>query len=703
MSPESANPPPATDERDFPRDRDAILACAANAFRTAQRRMHPIKPLTGWLRDFLGGIDLPVATVFPADPALLSDDHGPANGATIADALRRFLDSHPAPSEPDALERRIDIAAGLFGLSSTEAVILRILVHTRRLEALETLCTLAAPWKSPGFEMETISPAGVASVTGLHLQDVSEALAETGRLAGSGLVIVEPSGRLTLLGRVYRYIASGGARDARNAIIGTPAPASLDWDDFSHFGPDLDTIAAVMRGALAAREPGVNILLWGPPGTGKTEFAKTLAAHLGVSLFPVGEADRRGGEPERYERLGALRAAQRLLSRAGPGVVLFDEAEDLLVPPTGPFNEEITQGSRVFLHRQLETNPVPVIWALNNLDDVDPAIRRRMSCCLEMAVPPLRIRRALWTRLAAEEGVALPREDALHLARALRTPPSLVRGALRAARLAGGDPVHVRRVVQGMTSTLDGGVLPPPEAEARADFDPGLINADMDLAELAERLASVDGGRDGKGVSILLSGPSGAGKTAWTHHLAERLEREVMVQPAAALLATTHIERLIAAVFNQARKTGAVLLLTGAEAVLFERGWPQASQRALSATIGWLEQHDGLLVCAVAEADRVDPAALRRFSFRATLRFLTAAQVRRAFLAVFGMDAPTTLESVTRLTPADFLAVRRRAAILGRCDDARSLAAMLAMEAEGRVGVGGEMGVGFGRFGPGGT
>ena len=244
-------------------------------------------------------------------------------------------------------------------------------------------------------------------------------------------------------------------------------------------------------------------------------------------------------------------------------------------------------------------------------------------------------------------------------------------------------------------------MLPPPEAEALADFDPALINSDLDLDDLAERLVSGDGGRDGKGVSILLSGPSGAGKTAWTHHLAARLEREVMVQPAAALLATTHIERLIAAVFNQARKTGAVLLLTGAEAVLFERGWPQASQRALSAMIGWLEQHDGLLVCAVSEADRVDPAALRRFSFRANLRFLTGAQVRRAFLATFGLEAPASLESVTRLTPADFLAVRRRATILGRCDDVRSLAAMLATEAEGRVGVAGEMGVGFGRIGSG--
>ncbi|MGE0224585.1 MAG: AAA family ATPase [Acetobacteraceae bacterium] len=698
MPPDTATTAPApTDERDFPRDRDLILDCAAHAFATAQRRMHPLKPLTAWLKEFLAAIDVPLAAVIGPDSAIVADET--ANGSAIARALREFLLRQPVPLEEDGLEQRLSVVERLFDLSPLDGRILGILAHVRRLEALETLCTLAAPWKSPGFEMESISPVGVASVTGLPLQEVTQALAEGGRLAGAGLVTVEPSGRLNLLGRVFRFIASGGNRPARDAIIGTPAPATLRWADFAHIGPELDTIAAVTRGALAAGEKGVNILLWGPPGTGKTELAKTLAAHLGVPLFPVGEVDRRGGEPERYERLGALRASQRLLALGGPGIVLFDEAEDLLVPPSGPFNEEITQGSRVFLHRQLETNPVPVIWALNNLDDVDPAIRRRMACCVEMAVPPLGVRRGLWSRLALEEGIALPAEEALYLARTLRTPPSLVRGALRAARLAGGDPVHVRRVVEGMTSTLDGGILPPPEAEALADFDPALINADTDMAGLADRLATAG---EHAGVSILLSGPSGSGKAGWAHHLAGHLGLEVITHPAASLLASSHVERMIAAVFSQARKTQSMLLLTGAEAVLFERGWPQASQRALAAMAAWLDQQDGLVICTVGDTGRLDPAALRRFSLRVTFRFLTQAQAGRAFRTTFGQEAPAALDDVTRLTPADFRAVKRKAALLDDGKDSKRLVQMLAAEAGGRTALPGESAVGFGRVTPGG-
>ena len=57
----------------------------------------------------------------------------------------------------------------------------------------------------------------------------------------------------------------------------------------------------------------MNILLHGPPGTGKTEFCKVLAERLDVSLYSVGESDDTGDEPVRGERLQELRLAQRQL------------------------------------------------------------------------------------------------------------------------------------------------------------------------------------------------------------------------------------------------------------------------------------------------------------------------------------------------------------------------------------------------------
>jgi len=146
-------------------------------------------------------------------------------------------------------------------------------------------------------------------------------------------------------------------------------------------------------GESTGRESGLNILLYGPPGTGKTSFAATLAARVGARLRPVAEADDHGDEPERHERLSGLRLAQRL---AAPGdtLLLFDEAEDLFVGRSTAFDEPVTS-SRVFIHRLLERMAVPVIWTVNDIGVLGPAVLRRMTMCLELRVPNLATRTVL--------------------------------------------------------------------------------------------------------------------------------------------------------------------------------------------------------------------------------------------------------------------------------------------------------------------
>ncbi len=61
-----------------------------------------------------------------------------------------------------------------------------------------------------------------------------------------------------------------------------------------------------------------------------------------------------------------------------------------------------------------------------------------------------------------------------------------------------------------MARAVNGGALPAPEPEPAALYDPGLINADDDLAALTAKLLRPEASRD---VSFLLSGPSGAGNT----------------------------------------------------------------------------------------------------------------------------------------------------------------------------------------------
>jgi transitional endoplasmic reticulum ATPase len=527
-----------------------------------------------------------------------------------------------------------------------------------------------------------LSPAAVAT-----------SLAGDARLLSSGLLHLGGEGQIFVAERLLALIRRDEAprTDLYDQLLGTIAAEPLPWECFAHLGREAEVAASVLEAALAGRDKGVNILLYGPPGTGKTAFAATLAARAGVRLRPVAETDDDGGEPSRNERLAALRLAHRL-AVPGQALLLFDEAEDLFGHRT-PFGPTVSS-SRVFIHRLLERVPVPTIWTANDIDVLGPAVVRRMTMCLELRVPNLATRTRLWRSMGETEGVLLTEADAARLARLVPAAPAVASAALRATRLAGGCAETARLIVEGVARAVGGGGLPAPEREQDTCYDPGLVNADCDLAALTTGLLREGASR---AVSFLVSGPPGVGKSAWVRHVAGLMGMPVLQKRASDLLNPFlgGTEQNIAGAFAEARDAQAFLVFDEADSLLLERAdavrsW-EISQ--VNEMLTWMESHALPFACTTNLADRLDRASLRRFLVKLRFDWLTAAQARRAFRSFFGLPAPVALEGLRTLTPADFALVRRRAAVHGGEADAAGLVGLLAAECEGRTG--GRLQVGF--------
>ena len=503
----------------------------------------------------------------------------------------------------------------------------------------------------------------------------------------SGCLSVDEDGDVVLSRRLERLATApdkGG--DVRRLLLGTCSPTELEWSDFGHLAEVRDDAAAILSGGRAKSDRGVNILLHGPPGCGKTSLAKVLAAHLGTTLVPAGEADESGDEPTRGERLSDLRFAQSLLGRDSRGIVFVDEAEDVLggasdVSPmrimglsAGP-----DRGSRVFLHRLLEENPAPTIWATNRADGLDEAVLRRMTFAVEMRKPPTRVRERIWSRQLKKYGIRATEEDVRKLNRDFDVSPGLVEGAVRGAVHCGGNAAAVRRTTSGLTRVVNG---PTPPREEHRDFDPGLSQGDVDLEALADDICATGDLR----FSVCLTGPPGAGKSAWVRYLAERLDLEVRHKRTSDLLGkyVGETEKRIAAAFQQAADDKVVLVFDEADSLLRDRqgavqGW-EVSQ--VNEMLTWMESHPLPFACTTNFAEALDPASLRRFVFKVKLGYLTPNQAEQAFRHFFALEPPAELTGIRILTPGDFAAVRRKAGILGRLDDARALVGMLQGECD---------------------
>jgi SpoVK/Ycf46/Vps4 family AAA+-type ATPase len=461
--------------------------------------------------------------------------------------------------------------------------------------------------------------------------------------------------------RFENLLDCGAAGEDRivEALVGLPQRAALEPEDFAEHTQSLDLLARLLSGALERKAPGVNILIHGPPGTGKTEFARTLAASAGAALYAVGEADADGEEPTRWERIHALKRAQRLLGRRSDSLLLFDEMEDLFAAASDNQSER-RAGSKIFVNRLLEDNGVPTLWTSNDIAAIDPAHLRRMSFVLRMDHPSARARTRIAARAAADEGAVEAAAGLAPLLAREAESASVARVALRSAALAGGGADEAGRAAASLLLAMRGGRALPPLPQG-GGLDLSLYEADLEIAPLVERLATPGSPRD---FSLLLTGPPGTGKTALAAHLAERLDRPLRVKRASDLLSkwVGGTEAKIADAFAEAREDGAVLLFDEADSLLLDRADAQRSWEItqVNELLTWMDAHPLPFVAATNFARRLDPAALRRFVFKIELRSMSEETAGRAFQRFFGLPAPAALGEVAGLTAGDFAVVKRQ-------------------------------------------
>ncbi|HEX4269617.1 MAG TPA: AAA family ATPase [Steroidobacteraceae bacterium] len=170
----------------------------------------------------------------------------------------------------------------------------------------------------------------------------------------------------------------------------------------------LKRAARILREAdryKGARVSVPNILLFGPPGTGKTDIARTFANEGGVKFIAAGTADLKAGYTGQSAHL-----VRDLFGRArasAPCVLFIDEIEAVTAKREGAGTDSFTQEIVTEMLQQMDgaaksDRPVIVLAATNLPERMEKAILDRFTTQIEIPLPDEPARAEILKRLLAE-------------------------------------------------------------------------------------------------------------------------------------------------------------------------------------------------------------------------------------------------------------------------------------------------------------
>lgn len=578
----------------------------------------------------------------------------------LFDAVQRQLEGRVAEQEM-ASDRNIEILSRLLGLTDVESRLL-------------TLCyaiELGTLGSRPFVSFDSRARQLEALQAGLNLpndQGLRLAFSPKGNLVRSGL-LVPPSDRdrgTSDLEDVLRLTRQGSALigtplnsiEAMAAIVLKPlAPSQatipLSWPHLEEKG---SLLQAVLSNALERRKHGINLLFYGAPGTGKTEYAADLVKRVGAEGYAIRDADDDDGSASRSERLANLNLSQRF-APDGCSILVLDEAEDIF---QSDYNNPLARlfgkqdGGKSWMNNVLEGNAKPVIWISNHVGHIDPAHLRRFTYCLEFPTTPRGVRRAIAHAYLDMVGCSPDLVDSV--ASHAHVAPGLLASAANFAEMAGASGAASDRAVRNLlvdNLKAMGKELPAKVPERATRFDLQYLNVKGQVRPDAV----LDGlQRLGRG-TLLLSGPPGTGKTQLAAEIALRMGRELIYKTASDIntMWFGESERNVARMFTECDAASEVLFLDEADTLLSARDASgQRADIAVSAEfLRRIETFDGIFVCSTNHATVLDPALMRRFNFRLGFLPLNFGQRHQMLCETALGWNPTSAQPLPQLDPTD--------------------------------------------------
>ncbi|MGB1255302.1 MAG: AAA family ATPase [Thiolinea sp.] len=575
------------------------------------------------------------------------------------------------------LTRNIDKLGKVIDLGEVEKKLLAFGVLLHSSQDLSTICDIL------GDVSFHVAVTTLATILNIHPAEIRQAVSLDGILNRTGLFHLghddsySLSCKISILDEISDVLLETSDRDIMDSLkrfFVQGRDSDLKPQDYQHIDEDYQLIRAYLQKTLQQRKRGVNVLVYGAPGTGKTELVRTIANDLGYQLYEVITADNNNGAVMDHGRLESYQLCQEVLKRKTNTLVMFDEIEDVFIRDGSErFGiRTSTDSKKGWFNQLLEGNTIPSVWVSNVISHIDEAIIRRFDLVIELKTPPREVRMKIIRKYTDELNISDQ-----WIAKASHNEslaPALIARSTKVIKaLEYEDQEQIEATLEKVLSNTMGAMGYEKKLFKGHDFKTPIsyrldtLNPDYDLRALKTGLLKHAQGR------FCFYGPSGTGKSEFARHLADTLDK-VLISKRASDLLDPYVgmtEKFLKAMFEQAKDEDAVLLLDEADSFLQDRSAAHQSWEIsrVNELLTQMEVFEGIFVCSTNLMHNLDKASLRRFDLKIKFDYMTREQAWAMFQQVM-LDKSVAIEDQVRwekrvgslkgLTPGDFATVVRQ-------------------------------------------
>jgi len=588
-----------------------------------------------------------------------------------------------------AVEMRFLEMKELFNLSQTEMEILLAVFFS-------ATSYLDLGDFDPGRFREGEKIPALARTVGKLDVEVAELLSERNNIGKFGLLDRDGDLDSTFLS----YLSGISSKVLSEKFWAKYSGETLPWE---FHGKLAERHGTVLKRMIRAKTPetGISVLLYGVAGSGKTSFAASLAKDLGKELYFIAQNDddnRRMSYSPAF-RYAALAVAQKQLDPE-KCILVVDECDKMVencslgggflsflgIEPAGGRDGE-TKGQ---LNTVIDQNRHTVLWICNSKQNaIDPSSRRRFDYSIFFDELSPGTRKHIWENALKFHGCErkLSEEFLCRVSSRFPVNPGGISLAVRnAALLCKNDakadfPKEVMTFLKAHCALLGIQESPEDKLEPARDYSlEGLnIKSGIKLPRLIEvckkflkTMENFQENRDQPRMNLLLFGVPGAGKTEFVKYLAKQLDKPLCVKNAGDLLNcyVGGTEQRIISAFAEAEANGEILFIDEGDSLFSSREGASKSWEVsqVNTLLSEMERFRGIFIVGTNLIQRLDQAALRRFSFRLHFDYLTNEGKEIFYQTYFkplrmpklAEKEKKSLYDIDQMTPSDFRNVRQQ-------------------------------------------